>query len=143
MTQDTGSTPSGQDREGARAAMQDLPGETALGNVDPATATSPDQIGRRAEDVAAEAGFTASEPGGGDSAASSSRAESDAGSTAAPTGIADLDRSTSDTPLGDMSTGGEAAREAIGVDPSDNRFGQVPDNSTGEATRAEVLGDQA
>ena len=143
MTQTTGTTPSSQDREGARAAMQDLPGETALGNVDPATAKSPDEIGRRAEDVAAEAGFIASEPRGGDSAAASSRAEADAASTAAPTGIADLPGNTSDTPLGDMSTGGEAAREALGVDPSDNRFGDVPDNSTGESTRAEVLGDSA
>ncbi|NHC13698.1 hypothetical protein [Motilibacter deserti] len=143
MSQTPASTPSGQDREGARAAMRDLPGETALGNVDPATAKSPDEIGRRAEDVAAEEGFVASRPGGGDSAAASSRAEADAGSTAAPTGISDLERNTSDTPLGDLSTGGEAARQALGVDPADNRFGEVPDNSTGEATRAEVLGDQA
>jgi len=51
------STPSGQDKEGAAASMRDLPGETALGNVDPATATSPDEIGRKAEEVAAERGF--------------------------------------------------------------------------------------
>ncbi|RZS80165.1 hypothetical protein EV189_3646 [Motilibacter rhizosphaerae] len=55
-------TPSGQDREGAEATVRDLPGETALGKVDPATATTPDEIGRDAEEVAREKGF--GNPGG-------------------------------------------------------------------------------
>ena len=55
-------TESGSDREGAAAAMRDLPGETALGHVDPATATSPDEIGPDAEEVAAEKGFPESDP---------------------------------------------------------------------------------
>ena len=64
-----GGSESGQDREGAAASIRDLPGETALGNVDPATATSPDEIGRKAEEVAAEHGFGGSEnaSGGGSS----------------------------------------------------------------------------
>ena len=71
------STQSGQDQEGARASIRDLPGETALGNVDPATATSPADIGRNAEEVAAERGFPGGVSGGGDSSEASGRAESD------------------------------------------------------------------
>ncbi len=41
MSETPMSTPSGQDREGAAAAMRDLPGETALGHVDPATSRAP------------------------------------------------------------------------------------------------------
>jgi hypothetical protein len=138
----SGSTPSGNDREGAAASIRDLPGETALGNVDPATATSPDEIGRNAEEVAAEHGFPGGVSAGGDSSGASASAEAGASQTASPTGTEDLDRSGSSTPLGDESTGGEAAREALGVDPdSVGAGGEIPDNSTGEATRDEVVGD--
>ena len=138
----SGTTPSGQDKEGAAATVRDLPGETALGHVDPATASSPDEIGRDAEEVAAEHGFPGGVSAGGDSSGASDRAAQDAGQTTGPTGTSDLDRAGSETPLGDESTGGEAAREALGVDPS-SAGQEVPDNSTGESTRAEVLGDDA
>ena len=139
MSQMDRTTESGHDREGARASMRDLPGETALGHVDPATATSPDQIGRSAAEVAAEAGFPGGVSAGGDSAGASARAERDASSTGSPTGTGDLDRSGTSTPLGDLSTGGDAAREAIGVNPS-TAGDEVPDRSTGESTREQVLG---
>jgi hypothetical protein len=45
----------------------------------------------------------------------------------------DMDRS--DTTVGDLSTGGEAAREALGVDPATGGD-VVDDRSTGETTRA-------
>ena len=139
MTQSSGTTPSSSDREAARAAMQDLPGETALGNVDPTTAARRDEIGRRAEDVADEKGFSASDAGDGDSEGASDRAEQ-AGD--GQSGL--MDAQTDATPFGDESTEGDAAREALGIDPAKYRDGDVlPDNSTGEATRAEVLGDDA
>ena len=50
----------------------------------------------------------------------------------------DMDRA--DTSVGDLSTGGEAAREAIGVDPA-TAGDEVDDRSTGEATRDQVVGD--
>jgi hypothetical protein len=135
----TENTPSAQDREAARAAMEDLPAETALGNVDPATASSPDELGRKAEEVAAEKGFTASTDGDGDSEAASDRAEQGAGDRS---GL--VEASGRVTPFGDESTDGDAAREALGIDPDKYRpTDTLPDNSTGEATHAEVVADEA
>ncbi|MDP9434901.1 MAG: hypothetical protein M3P93_06790 [Actinomycetota bacterium] len=129
------STPSGQDREGAAAAMRDLPGETALGHVDPATVEGVEGQTPIAQ-AAADAGFnpdvgTARD---GDPSAASSGAE---GGTLP---LSDMDRSGTDTPLGDLSTGGDAARQALGVDPRETSGGEIPDRSTGEATRDEVTG---
>lgn len=66
----------------------------------------------------------------------------DTDSTDAPVDQVDIGGSA--TPLGDESTGGQAARDALGIDPSDARYatGEVPDNSTGESTHADVVGDE-
>ncbi|MDP9430030.1 MAG: hypothetical protein M3Q47_14680 [Actinomycetota bacterium] len=48
-----------------------------------------------------------------------------------------MDRS--DTSVGDLSTGGEAGRQALGVDP-ETAGEEIDDRSTGEATRDEVVG---
>jgi hypothetical protein len=45
-----------------------------------------------------------------------------------------------DTSVGGLSIGGEAAREAIGVDPA-TAGGEVDDRNTGTARRDEVVGD--
>jgi hypothetical protein len=45
-----------------------------------------------------------------------------------------------DTSVGDLSTGGEAARQAIGVDP-ETAGDVVEDRTTGEATRDDVVKD--
>ncbi len=55
-----------------------------------------------------------------------------------PRPLDDTDRA--DTSLGGLSIGGEAAREAIGVDPA-TAGDQVDDRNTGTATRDEVVGD--
>ena len=55
-----------------------------------------------------------------------------------PLPLEDMDRS--DTSVGDLSTGGEAARQALGVDPA-TAGDTVDDRSTGESTRDEVVGD--
>ncbi len=131
---DTGmSTPSGQDREGAAATMRDLPGETALGHVDPATAEGVAGQTPIAE-VAVERGFTpdVATHRDGDPGAASADAE---GGTLP---LAEMDRNGLDTPLGDVSTGGDAAREALGVDPRETSGQEIPDRSTGEATRDDV-----
>jgi hypothetical protein len=133
------STPSGQDREGAVAAMRDLPGETALGHVDPGTVQ--EQPGGTTDigDAARDAGFVAdaATQQDGDPGTASFRPEGESG---APRPLEEMDRS--DTSLGDRSTEGEAARQAVGVDPAQQDGGVVEDRSTGESTRADVAGDQ-
>ena len=136
MTQTPHTTASADDREGARAAMRDLPGETALGNVDPASVDHPVAGQTPIAEAAAEAGFTpdvATARDGEPSSASS-------GATGGTLPVGDMDRSGLDTPLGDESTGGDAAREALGVDPREAGGGEVPDRSTGESTHDEVAG---
>ncbi len=133
MSESAMTTPSGQDREGAAAAMRDLPGETALGHVDPATA--PGVAGQTPIAPAAkEAGFTpdVTHMRDGDPAAASPDAQ---GGTLP---LSEMDRNGQDTPLGDLSTGGDAARQALGVDPRETSGGEIPDRSTGEGTRDDV-----
>ncbi len=138
MSETPMSTPSGQDREGAAAAMRDLPGETALGHVDPATVEGADSQTPIAV-AATQAGFTpdvTNQRGGDPGAASADEAE---GGTLP---IGEMDRNGLATPLGDLSTGGDAARQALGVDPRESSGQEIPDRSTGEGSR-EDLGDTA
>lgn len=129
-------TPSGQDREGAAAAMRDLPGETALGHVDQASVDKPVSFDTPIAEAAAEAGFTpdVSRQRDGDPGAASQDA------TGGLQPLDELDRSGTDQATGDLSTGGDAAREALGVDPREAAGGEIPDRSTGEATHDEVAG---
>lgn len=62
MSEHTSDTAAGQDREGARQAMRDLPGETALGHVDPASVDDPAEAGEDIAPVATEKGFPMSDP---------------------------------------------------------------------------------
>lgn len=87
--------------EAAKSRADHMPGTTAKGRVDPATVDTDEDTGR-----------TPSE------------------GTQQVEGVEDMPRSGTDTPLGDESTGGEAARQALGVDP-DQSGGEVPDRSTG------------
>jgi hypothetical protein len=123
-------TPSGQDREGAAATMRDLPGETALGHVDPATVSQPPGDVSDIADAAAAAGFTPD---------ASTAHDGDPGRTSAeyaatlPQDEVGQVRGIGDMPgsghaMGDYSTGGEAAREALGVEPGTQ--GEVPDPSS-------------
>ncbi|MFD1828348.1 hypothetical protein ACFSJS_01550 [Streptomyces desertarenae] len=96
--------------EVARERNRHLSGETAKGRVDPAAA------GGRANREA---------PSGGEG-------------TGTVRGAGDMPRSGAD--LGDRSTGGEAAREAIGADPAESG-GETEDRSTGKSSREEMFGD--
>lgn len=135
-------TPSGQDREGARAAMRDLPGETALGHADPATAEGDRGGLDDADATSADGGFVADpraqedgDPGRVSSEYQSTLPQDEVGGLRP---VQEMDRFDPDA--GDLSTGGEAARQAVGVDPAQSR-GQVPDGSTGESTRERVVDD--
>ncbi|GAB2446104.1 hypothetical protein [Streptosporangium sandarakinum] len=97
----------------AHEHVEHLSGETALGHTDPAA---------RGERVTEE---TPGATGGGEGQVQ---------------GIGDMAGTGTRAPLGDESTGGEAAREAIGAEPGES--GEVEDRSTGEASREEVTGDQ-
>ncbi len=132
MSQTPMSTPSGQDREGAAAAMRDLPGETALGHVDPATVEGGDSQTPIAV-AAADAGFTPDVANQRDGDPSAASADADGGTRP----VADMERTGLDTPLGDLSTGGDAARQALGVDPRETSGQEIPDRSTGESSRAD------
>ncbi len=132
MSQTPMSTPSGQDREGAAAAMRDLPGEIALGNVNPATVEGADSQTPIAV-AAADAGFTPDVANQRDGDPSAASADADGGTRP----VADMDRNGLDTPLGDLSTGGDAARQALGVDPRETSGQEIPDRSTGESSRAD------
>ncbi|MDP9425778.1 MAG: hypothetical protein M3P37_06995 [Actinomycetota bacterium] len=132
MSQTPMSTPSGQDREGAAAAMRDLPGETALGHVNPATVEGADSQTPIAV-AAADAGFTPDVANQRDGDPSAASADADGGTRP----VADMDRNGLDTPLGDLSTGGDAARQALGVDPRETSGQEIPDRSTGESSRAD------
>ncbi|WP_344322562.1 hypothetical protein [Streptomyces macrosporus] len=106
-------------KETAREHVRHISGETAKGRVDPAAA------GRRAkeEDTPHE------KPGKGTRQKGTGNVR---GSEGMPRSGADL---------GDRSTGGEAAREAIGADPAKSG-GEVEDRSTGESTREEMFDDK-
>ncbi|MDG9701888.1 hypothetical protein [Streptomyces sp. DH37] len=98
----------------ARERNRHLSGETAKGRVDPAAAG-----GRAGEETSR--GTDAPRKGKGN-----------------VQGTGNMPRSGAD--LGDRSTGGEAAREAIGADPAESG-GEVEDRSTGKSTREETFGD--
>lgn len=99
--------------EVARERNRHLSGETAKGRVDPAAA------GGRANREA---------PAGGEGARGKGTVR----------GTEGMPRSAAD--LGDRSTGGEAAREAIGADPAASG-GETEDRSTGKSSREEMFGD--
>jgi hypothetical protein len=140
MSENSMSTPSGQDVEGAAATMRDLPGETAGGHVDPATTQEPPGAVADAGQAAAGAGFTtdASSRQDGDPSRASSEYEASLAQdqVGGPRPLEDMDRS--DTSLGDRSTQGEASRQALGVEPGQQSDGETEDRSTGEATRDQV-----
>ncbi|MTE18819.1 hypothetical protein F0L17_06655 [Streptomyces sp. TRM43335] len=102
--------------EVARERNRHLSGETAKGRVDPAAA------GGRAKREKTS--------GGGDTSGKG---------TGNVRGTEGMPRSGAD--LGDRSTGGEAAREAIGADPAESG-GETKDRSTGKSTRKEMFGDE-
>ncbi|MEE1939852.1 hypothetical protein V1L54_10605 [Streptomyces sp. TRM 70361] len=102
-------------REVARERARHLSGETAKGRTDPGAA------GRRTHE---------------ETTRDTSPRQRDTGNVRGTEG---MPRSGAD--LGDRSTGGEAAREAIGADPAESG-GEVADRSTGESTRRETLGDE-
>ncbi|MEU9837093.1 hypothetical protein AB0D67_36615 [Streptosporangium sp. NPDC048047] len=96
----------------AHEHVEHLSGETALGGTDPAA---------RGERVARETPDSAQ------------------GGEGRVQGAGDM-TATGNAPLGDQSTGGEAAREAIGAEPGES--GEIEDRSTGEASRDEMTGGQ-
>lgn len=116
------STPSGSDREGAAASMRDLPGETALGHVDPGSVDHPVDGQQPIAEAAREAGFTPD-------VATARDGDPSSASSGATGGLASSDGD--DLTLGDGSTGGDAAREALGVDPRETSGGEAPDHTQG------------
>lgn len=143
MSDSSMSTASGQDREGAAAAMRDLPGETARGHVDPATVREHPGDVSDIDDAASAAGFVAdrSAQRDGDPSSASSQYQADLpqDDVGGLRPLEQMDRS--DASLGDRSTGGQAAEQALGVDPERQGGGEIEDRSTGEATRENGLGD--
>ncbi|GAA2387834.1 hypothetical protein GCM10010420_08670 [Streptomyces glaucosporus] len=109
-------------KETAQEHVRHISGETAKGRVDPAAA------GKRAEETG--------EPGEKGASGGGKTGQKGTGNVRGSEG---MPRSGAD--LGDRGTGGEAAREAIGADPSKSG-GEVEDRSTGESTREETLGDE-
>jgi hypothetical protein len=140
MSENSMSTPSGQDVEGAASTVRDLPAETAGGHVDPATTQQPPGAVADAGQAAADAGFTTDAPTRQDG--DPSRASSEYQSSLAqhqvrgPRPLEDMHRS--DTSLGDRSTQAEASRQALGVEPEQQSDGEIEDMSTGETTRDQV-----
>lgn len=104
-------------REAAADRIRDLPAETALGGSD--QAAMGDRAGREAPDADLEVDATG-------------RVE----------GIADMKGTGTRAPLGDQSTEGEAAREAIGAEPGRTNADPALGSRTGDRLLDEVIDEE-
>lgn len=104
-------------REMAAERIRDLPAETALGGSDQAAMA--DRAGREAPDADLEKEATG-------------RVE----------GIANMEGTGTRAPLGDQSTGGEAARQAIGAEPGLTNADPALGTRTGDRLLDEVIEEE-